>query len=391
MAVLKIISYFTVVIALGFAAVYGAASLYGRVSAKQHYSVTDTSVNKQAKTTLVIDNPALKVNPTHDSFELKKIELSEVLDTYNRRFRPRANHTNLMDYSNSEEYKRHAKSARIYYNGNQLTGDDALKVIFQREPTNISMGANQYNEEKLEKLFGYRKGVYKDLDAKKTDGSLFKEMPNSATVYSETFLWDPPGGNNKKEIACLSLPAPALDSPDQPHYKYYMKTGELDIGKYKQEIDFLFKSIEKALRDNKDSAFNGKGIKRLVLSRFGQSAFLGALSNDDPNKAHDAYKEGLGIFLKRIEDINIDVVMSEYKHPGEDVWYPKMIIGDIIVTAQEGDLIINAWDPHSAPGNGNDIDPTFDGAMGKGSGILLTQTSWLNMTLRSQDSLVAIK
>jgi hypothetical protein len=68
-----------------------------------------------------------------------------------------------------------------------------------------------------------------------------------------------------------------------------------------------------------------------------------------------------------------------------------MIIGDIIETAHEGDLIINAWDPHSAPGNGNDADGSFDGSMGKGSGILLTQTSWLNKTLRSTSSLVAIE
>ena len=50
---LKILSYFTVVIPLGFAAVYGAAYLYGRVSKKEPLSSQDKSVNNQAKKTII--------------------------------------------------------------------------------------------------------------------------------------------------------------------------------------------------------------------------------------------------------------------------------------------------------------------------------------------------
>lgn len=53
LALLKILSYFTVVIPLGFAAVYGAASLCGRVSKKQDLSSNDKSVNDQAKKTIL--------------------------------------------------------------------------------------------------------------------------------------------------------------------------------------------------------------------------------------------------------------------------------------------------------------------------------------------------
>lgn len=326
-----------------------------------------------------------------NSSESLASELSEILNTYIPTFRPRANLANLLEYSNSEDYKRHAKTARIYYNSSQITESDALKIIFQREPTNIAMGINQYNEENLEKLFGYKRGIYNDLSAKKMDGSFFKELPNTATVYSETYLWDPPGGKNKKEIACLSLPAPALDSINQPHYEYYMKTGKLDVKKYEQEMEFLFKSIEQAIRDNKNIAFEGKGIKRLVLCKFGQGVFLGALSRNDQKTAHNAYKQQMAIFLNRIKDIDLDIVMSEYSYPANDIWLNKMIIGDIINTARDGDLIINAWDPHSAPGNGNDADHSFDGALGKASGILLTQTGWLNKTLRNRGSLFSVK
>lgn len=318
------------------------------------------------------------------------IDLSQVLDTYHPLYLPHSNRSNLEIYCTSEAYRRHAQTARIYYNSNQLSADDALRIIFQREPTNIGMGANQYCSANLAKLFGYTRGVFNDVNAKKTDGSSFKDLPNTAAVYSETYLWNPPGGNTKIEIACLSLPAPALDSADQPHYTYYMKTGTLDAQKYEEEMKFLFRTIESAVRDNREIAFNNRGIQRLVLSRFGQGAFLEGLSPGDQKIAHHAYKNQLAVFLHRTRDIDLEIVMSEYSYPVADLWHREIIIGDIIKTAQEGDLIINAWDPHSAPGNGNDADHSFDGAMGKGSGILLTQTSWLNETLKNKKSLVAV-
>lgn len=153
---------------------------------------------------------------------------------------------------------------------------------------------------------------------------------------------------------------------------------------------FLFKSIETALRENKDSAFQGKGINRLVLTKFGQNNFLKSLTYDDKQKAYTAFKEALAEFLENIKDTEIIVIMSEYSKPIE-AWHDDMIIGNIVKTAKSFDLIINAWDPHSAPGNGNDNDYSFDGAMGGSTGILLTQTSWLNEKLRHEDSLVAVK
>ncbi len=68
LAAVKILSYFTVVIPLGFAAVYGAASLYGRVTKKEGLSSQDKSVNDQAKTTLLKkDTPKIVASATEAS------------------------------------------------------------------------------------------------------------------------------------------------------------------------------------------------------------------------------------------------------------------------------------------------------------------------------------
>lgn len=55
LAVLKILSYFTGVILLGVVAVYGAASLYGRVSKKEVQSSHDKDVNDLAKKQLKLE------------------------------------------------------------------------------------------------------------------------------------------------------------------------------------------------------------------------------------------------------------------------------------------------------------------------------------------------
>lgn len=312
--------------------------------------------------------------------------LAAVMDTYNPGYAPKSNKDNLLAYGKSEDCKRHAATARIYYNSSQLEGKDALKIVFQREPTNIAMRPGQYNQSAMKDLFGYEKGVYNDPDAKKVDGSSFKDRPNSAAVYSETYLWNPPGGDQKKEVACLSLPAPALDSPKQPHFSYYVQDGKLDKAKYEAEMNFLFSTVKQAIEENNGDAFGGKGFGRVVLSKFGQGAFLGGLTQDDRDIANQVYNKQLAEFRDSFKDTGLEIVVSEFKLPAGAAT-EGVIEGDILMNAQERDLIINAWDPHSAPGNGNDGDRSFDGAMGKGTGILLTQTSWLNETLKSEASL----
>lgn len=428
---LEIASYFTLLVPLGALAAYSIASLCGRISKKMHLSSSEQAANMHGTSILGTQSSFLK-----RLSELRPFKFNEITSAYAAKFLPTLNQENLVAYNNSQEYQRHAASARIYYNSSQLQPEDALRVVFQREPTNIAMGPGQYNRESVQNLFGYSQSVYNDTAARKTDGSSFAALPNTAAVYSETFMWGKPGQQASKEVACLSIPAPALDSTRQPHYSYYVKGilcfKKLDRIKYSEEMHFLFNMIERALRDNRSTAFNNRGIQRLVLSKLGQSAFLGALSSSDRHAANAIFREEMATFLNRIHDLKIPVVMSEYKDPNaaqkeremqralgaalsdrpdrrdpndpksEDHapqtvqapkyqdWYEHMIYGDIIETSQEGDFIINPWDPHSAPGNGNDADKSFDGAMGKGSGILLTQTSWLNPRLRQLDCAVAV-
>ena len=55
---------------------------------------------------------------------------------------------------------------------------------------------------------------------------------------------------------------------------------------------------------------------------------------------------------------------------------------DILTISQDRDMIVNAWNPHSFPGNGNDSDDSLDGYLGRSTAILLTQTVHFNNQMR---------
>ena len=172
-----------------------------------------------------------------------------------------------------------------------------------------------------------------------------------------------------------------------------MKGESLDQEKYSNEMEVLANMVVTTAIENKNSAFQGKGIKRLVIPLYGQGAFLASLDYDDRSaatklfyanlvaeiKKHAKNLEGLEIVMSEYGSGRNDEMQSSFVEPLKDTGLKVGIInGDILRTAKEGDMIVNAWDPHSAPGNGNDADRSFDGAMGKGTAIGLTQLAWIN-------------
>ncbi len=330
---------------------------------------------------------------------------------YNPRCRPNANMKVLKNYYGSDKFDDHAQAAKIYYNSDQLDIKDAVTIMNRREPVNIEMDQH-YDKEALKEKYGYECSVYNDPEAKKVSGESFSDKPNTVCVYSETYLWPTPGDDKvKHEIACLSVPAPALDTAKQPHYAYYVNktpSGSIALNqqKYKKEMEHLAKTIVKCAIESKKTAFGGKGIKRLVISRYGQVNFLDSLKNhDDKKAAHSIFYQSLVAEIeKEAENLKgIEIVMSELHDNSNNVMDKEfvnklkdtglkvgLINGDILKTARTGDLIINAWDPHSVPGNGNDADPSFDGAMGKCSGIGVTGIPQLNPYLKDLNRYVEV-
>lgn len=305
---------------------------------------------------------------------------AQLMTAYNPHYKQVKNAANLSWYANSPQREEHNQSACIYYNSKQLSQQDAFTVATHREPTNIAMGPNQYNADVLQDLYGYRTSAFNDPGLKTTSGHSFKDLPHTVAVYSQAFVWDLRWQNPIKKVSCLSVPAPALDTRAQPHFNYYVPNGNLDTGKYEEEIQFLFKCIEQAALDHKEAT------KRVVVSKFGQGAFLAGLKEEDRKEANAIFSQELEKFTKKME---IPVYLSLFS-PNEPHWIENVVIGDIIESCFEGDLIVNAWDPHSFPGNGNDNDASFDGAMGACSSIIFSQSPHLNPELKKESAFKSI-
>jgi hypothetical protein len=326
-------------------------------------------------------------------------EMKTVFDIYEPHYAPIRNRSCLENYITTRDFERHVATAKVYYNNNELSVQDAAQIAFQREPVNITT-TQHYDKTKLTRYISdkgfipHTESAFNTPDQKKTNGEQFKNHPCTVGIYSETFLWSQPGVEDSKiEISCLSIPAPALDSQYQPHYSYYVQNNTLDKNKYAQEMNVLANMVVKAAIENKLSAFQGMGIKRLVIPLYGQGAFLAALVDIDRLEANKLFFAALvkNIISHANSFIGVEIVISEYsnainsqlqsnfvkplKAKGLNV---GIINGDILQTARERDLIVNAWDPHSIPGNGNDHDGSFDGAMGRSTGIGLTQLAWIN-------------
>jgi hypothetical protein len=320
-------------------------------------------------------------------------------------YRPNSNLTNLLDYIASPAFANDAATVKVYFNGDQLSCKDAVQVVHRREPVNIGM-QQMYNQkafytliEQMQKqgrgVIPHKVSAYNETDQTflKEDGTRFSTLPNTACLYSETPLWKKPGDENSRiQVACLSLPAPALDKKKQPHFGYYIVEGKLNMAKYQQEMRFLAATVIQSLLDNKDKAFSGQGIQRLVISRYGQQAFLEKVSAEDRSVANKIFYDSLVEQISNCKEKlkEIEICMSEYtvsmnaeieenfvSKLATDLWV-GIVNGDILANARQGDLIINAWDPHSFPGNGNEGDRSFDGKMGEGTAIHLVQNPLMN-------------
>ncbi|MCI5052551.1 MAG: hypothetical protein MRY21_05380 [Simkaniaceae bacterium] len=318
-------------------------------------------------------------------------QLKQIFDIYDSEYRPNKNMACLKAYFESPECEEHQRTAKAYYHTNDMEEIDAKRIMHQREPVNITM-RQCYNKRKLQERFGHQVGVFNDSTAIKDNGEQFSKRPNSVVVYSKTALWSTPGDpSTKKTVGVISVPAPALDTREQPHYRYYCRNGKLSLPNYQSELKKQCKMILNIAIHHKEQ------YKRLVIPAFGQGAFLSALSDRDKVKARDEF---YSVLLDEIKEATalvgkLDIVYSEYTQSQNDAIHGLFkhelhrkhfkvghCVGDILTQAQEGDLIVNAWDPHSMPGNGNDGDASFDGAMGRGSAIALTQSPWLNPHLK---------
>jgi hypothetical protein len=243
-------------------------------------------------------------------------------------------------------WNQHAfQSVKVYYHSEDNI-DDVKLLMIEREPCNIAF-KRFYDKGLLKTYFGYEEGAYR-LSTKE------KLMPNFAlSCYATVKL---PKGFVK--VYLLHLIGAALDHPYQPDFQYFRNKPVTAL------INFYRKMWLLAL-----TAVSNSPCKKLQLYNVGGGAFSGWHSNFTVDIFEPAFKP----LLSQFEAKGITVLGYDW----ENHRFTSGLIPACLETADlESTIFVNAWDPWSLLGNGNERDRSLDGSWGRISNIAVL--GWLH-------------
>lgn len=255
----------------------------------------------------------------------------------------------------------------VYYNSSDnksSTLTNIIKLLREREPVNMTH-QRYYNQQALKVLYGYSNGCY----------SKFNDSINMSCFTQTPFKPTNRENNNANSITLLinvlNVIAPAFDSIDQPdYYKFFSTSDPYHTQKIQSRFELIFDMIFYCALQ--------KGLTSIYFTGFGLGAF-----NNDPNDyiigLYNSYKkfsdniqhiklyywnhsnDMFNNIIKVIPNINMKYSYVNY----DSLW--KYVVDISLCSDINKILFINAWDPYSIIGNGNDSDRSWDGHFGRRS------------------------
>lgn len=218
--------------------------------------------------------------------------------------------------------------------------EDVKRLMLEREPCNIGM-RRLYDGDALEKSFGWKYGAY----GLQTE----TPMPNIA-VYCNATIHTEEKGFFQAHI--LNLIGCALDSPRQPDFIQY-NTQEKVLNFYRAMWRLALEAV-KVLKKSKFQIYN-----------VGGGAFSGTYYR---TFIEELFEPSFLPLLPEFEVAGIQVI-------GYDIASKKFTGGFIPECLNEktqdleNTIYVNAWDPWSIIGNGNECDNSLDGFWGRSSNM----------------------
>ena len=247
--------------------------------------------------------------------------------------------------------ERFAQTVTVYYpKGAKL--QEVHQLVRQREPVNIAM-ERRYDEEKLQKYFGYKRGAYGQSSSERL-------LPNIA-IYCQTPMQSADG--QREEVHVVNVIGFAFDTPKQPDFQYFQPgNGAKDnFSDLIKKMSHMWEYIFFCARE--------KNLKRVFLSNVGGGAFASGLRHEYTLLKN----QSLDPVLKRYPDIEMHDLQR----------IPDWVFGEGQKYCSSS-LLVNAWDPWSIVGNGNAADNSLDGYFGRSTAMAVLCWSETNPYLRYQ-------
>jgi hypothetical protein len=237
--------------------------------------------------------------------------------------------------------------------------------MVQREPVNIAM-KRYYDKTRLKNHFGWDTGYYGKF-FKKRDG---EELAPNIAIYCPTLV---KLENEFKRVHIINAIGYAFDSKQQPDFQYFQRQRDIhgsqkSASKLYDRYERVFAKIYRCARDI--------GADSVVMSLVGGGVFSelwpGLLDKIWWPALERVWEDNQEIRLLFMgpEDSglpnNIGLFPQNLRHPDIDL---------------QKTLFVNAWDPWSIAGNGNAMDNSLDGHMGRHSMIAVLTWPFTNFTL----------
>lgn len=234
-----------------------------------------------------------------------------------------------------EHWDQHDFKATTAYFRKEHAIEDVVKLLQFREPCNIGM-RRLYDLDKMKKQFGYETGAYETH-------SIENPMPNIA-IYCHATVKLPSGAFTKAHV--INLIGLAFDSTRQPDFKMYTSTTDI-VKAYTRMWELAAIATSKAK------------LPILKIYNVGGGAFAGKYGT---NFVTEIFEPAFKPLIPFFEQHKITV-------EGYD-WTTHTFNGGLIPDVLETDdltktMYVNAWDPWSLIGNGNECDNSLDGHWGR--------------------------
>lgn len=216
--------------------------------------------------------------------------------------------------------------------------EDVKKLLLEREPCNIGM-RRLYDQKAMQKTFGWSKGAYASE----------KPMPNIA-VYCEAIVRTEEKGFF--DVRVLNLIGCALDSSSQPDFKRFT-TKESRIGFYRSMWRLAL------------GALKHLGAKKFHIYNVGSGAFSGPYGDSFTT---EIFEPAFLPLLPEFANAGIKILGYDFEtHKFNGGFIPDCL--NEPTQDLENTIYVNAWDPWSLIGNGNEFDGSLDGYWGRCSNM----------------------
>jgi hypothetical protein len=252
----------------------------------------------------------------------------------------------------TRDYHRYMAATRVFYRSDSRLEDVQL-LAREREPVNITM-ERHYDQNKMQNYFGWKIGAY----ARMTD-------PPNFAIYT---LASVKIGNHFQDVHILHAIGLAFDHADQEDYKKYMG---LPVEKRRPAVVEFYKRMFRTVFQ----ACEYLQFNTLVMSLVGANNFATLYKDEWVNCSPTNFQAQIWLptwanIAKEYPNIQVKFMGAVQNTLG---YFP-----DCVTKLPEA-LYVNAWDCWSIVGNGNKMDRSLDGFVGRSSSAAVASWPLTNM------------